>query len=288
MSKPAPKYRSAHRDKPRVAHALDAPRTKPAPGTLLYHTGAPLLSEMLAEAKLLNRRTLLAEFSDPIKAANDCLDALHRFASEHAWTFSSPAFPELNPAHDVIFSCFHKTLLSLHCAQELSLDGLYGPARPHLRHSFESMMIAKYCSCDPESDVFDRWIDGMDLYFTNGVLKKIVRPDISQFQESWSLLSDWTHATVYANQLSLDLETTRYQAGVNLAFIGVLIEFLDHLLTSHLLTPSIRYYESRYGNGLGAAQARVRLRQSLAPLRAIRGPGSSRLVKDFRAKWHLK
>lgn len=288
MPEPPAKYRSAHRDKPRVAQALDCEPGKPAPGSLLYHSGAPLLSAMLADAKGLNRAALTAEFAGPSTAVRDCLDAMHRFAAEHAWTFSSGAFSDLNAAHDILFACFHKTLLSLHVAHELTLDGMYGLARPHMRQAFESMMIAKYCSCDPESDIYDRWIDGVELYFSNGILKKLVSPTPAQFQESWTLLCKWSHATIFANQLSLDLETTRDQTGVNLAFIGVLLDFVDHVLCAHLITPSVRYYEKRYGDGLIAEQARLRTREALHTLREIRGPASRRLAKDFRARWRLK
>lgn len=243
---------------------------------------------MLREAKALNRTELPKHFGASSNAVVEAVDALHQLASEHAWTFSSIVVPTLNPAHDVLFACFHKALLSVHCAHELTMDGLYGAARPHLRHAFESLMIAKYCSCDPDSDIFDRWIDGVDLYFTNGVLKKLSKPDTTQFQESWSLLCRWSHATVFASQLTLDIETTQKEAGVNLAFLGVLIEFLDHILCSHLLTPSVRYYEQRYGSGLVGAQARARLRHALEPLKAIRGTASKRLARDFRSTWALR
>jgi hypothetical protein len=149
-------------------------------------------------------------------------------------------------------------------------------------------MIAKLCATDPDSDVFDRWIDGVDLYFTNGVLKKLRHPDITEFSETWRLMSQWSHATVFASQLSLDLETTREEAGLNIAFIGVLLHCMQHLLNSHILTPSVKYYANRYGKRTQSNEAKARLKNSLSLFVARFGPGSRRLVRDFKSTWQLK
>jgi len=243
---------------------------------------------MLSEGKQLNRTKLQDHFQPQIAAVNEGLDALHALAAIHAWTLTSwhDAIP--HEANHVLFACFHKTLLSLHVALELTLDGLYGLARPHLRHAFESMMIAKLCATDPSSDIFDKWIDGIDLYFTNGIIRRITHPDTSQFVESWGLLCRWSHATVYAAQFSMDLQTTTDESGVNLAFIGVLLNFEDHLLSRHILTPTVRYYAGRYGSKKRLADAKLGVRSSLAILREILGDPSRRLVRDFRATWVLK
>jgi hypothetical protein len=243
---------------------------------------------MLAEAKALNRTELAKSFGRPSSAIVNSIDALHILASEHVWTFDGWLAGTPNTAHDVLFACFHKTLLSLHTSHELTLDGLYGLARPHLRHAFESLMIAKYCSCDPDSDVFDRWIDGMDFYFTNGVLKKLSAPGIGQFDEVWSLLCKWSHATIFANQMSTDLESTGEQTGVNLAVIGALLECTHHLLNSHILTPTIKYHGERFDDDLMIAQARMRLNLNFTVLREIRGSVSRKLVKEYRSTWRLK
>jgi hypothetical protein len=242
---------------------------------------------MLAEAKNLNRKELSDHYFALSKAVNDSLDALHALASFHSWTFDGWADADPHPAHPVLFSCFHKTLFSLHAAHELTMDGLYGVARPHLRQAFESLMIAKFCAIDPESDVFDKWIDGVDLYFTNAILRKLAQPLMEEFADAWRLLCQWSHATVYANQLTMDIDTTREQAGLNIAFVSVLINFAYHLLNTHVLTPSIKYYAKRYGRSDDKAP-RASLKSSMAVLRECLGPDSRSLVRDYKARWKLK
>lgn len=288
MNPPAPKYRSPVRDQPRLIEPTDYRAPAPPPGSIQYHSGAPDFSRILVEAKALNRKTLANLYAEETSAIARSLDALHSLAATHAWALTNWIDAVPHPANHVLFACFHKTLLSLHVAHELTLDGLYGMARPHLRQAFESLMIAKLCATDPESEVFDKWIDGLDLYFTNGVLRRIVSPDTSQFSESWRHLCQWSHATVFAAQLSLDLQTTEAESGVNLAFIGALLNFQDHLLNQHILTPTVKYYVKRYGDEERLVGAREQLKASLASLREILGAPSRRLVKDYRAKWLLK
>jgi hypothetical protein len=243
---------------------------------------------MLEDARQLNRARLPELFPAQTAAVVHGLDSLHAVAAVHAWTLTSwhDAIP--HPANHVLFSCFHKTLLSLHAAHNLTLDGLYGIARPHLRQAFESLMIAKLCATDPASEVFDKWIDGLDLYFTNGILKRIAHPDTSEFSETWRLLCNWSHATVFASQLSLDLETTREETGENLAFIGVLLNFQDHLLNRHILTPTVKYYADRYGDRAKLAESKALLKSALTALQLHLGTPSRRLVRDFRATWQLR
>lgn len=288
MQLPTKKYRSAIRDQPRMIRIRDASQVPAKPGEILYGRNAPLLSKMLAEAKALNRSGLLDAFEAESNAVVAALDHLHALAAFHSWTFNSWADAIPHAAHAVLFPCFHKTLFSLHAAHELTLDGLYGVARPHLRHAFESLMIAKFCATDPDADLYDKWVDGIDLYLTNGLLKKLSYPETDEFATAWSLLCRWSHATVFANQLSLDLDTTREEADLNLALIGVLIHFSYHLLNSHILTPTIKYYSRRYGKKSTCAQSKADLKVALAILRERLGPGSRRLIKDFRATWRIK
>lgn len=266
----------------------DEAAASPAAGSILYQSSAPRFSTMLHEAKVLNRQALGDKYKDEILAIVDSLDAVHSLAAIHAWALANWVDAIPHPANQVLFSCFHKSLLSLHAAHELTLDGLYGIARPHLRQAFESMMIAKLCATDPDSDLFDKWIDGMDFYFTNGVLRKISRPGINQFSETWRHLCQWSHATVFAAQISLDLESTKNESGINLALIGSFLNFQDHLLNQHILTPTVKYYAKRYGDEQQISEQKNKLKSALRTLNLILGPSSRLLVKNFRSKWQLK
>lgn len=288
MSSSTIKYRSSHRDAPRVI-TLAGPGTKsPKPGSIRYGSKAPSFSKMLADAKALNRTELKTQHGPDSASIIQAIDSLHALAAFHAWTFNGWADAQPHEAHEVLFSCFHKTLLSLHAAHELTLDGLYGVARPHLRQAFESLMIAKFCATDPESDVFDKWIDGLDLYFTNAILKKLAHPPIDQFSDVWRLLCQWSHATVYANQVTLNTETTVEESGLNFALLAVLLSFTSHLLNTHILTPSIKYYARRYGRSGADRDVKAKLKEALSMLQESLGSDALALVRHFKATWRLK
>ena len=159
MSSASQKYRSSIRDQVRIVTPTDAAHKELKPGSIIYGSRAPHLSKMLEEAKALNRSELGKAFGNDYLAVVDALDALQSIAAFHSWTSEGWIDAVPHPAHQVLFSCFHKTLLSIHTANELTFDGLYGMARPHLRQAFESMVIAKFCAADPDSDIFDKWVD---------------------------------------------------------------------------------------------------------------------------------
>lgn len=276
------------RDKPRLIYPVDAALPELKVGQIRYGKRPPPLSQMLAEGRSLNRTALKAEFQAEIAAFVDAIDSIHALAAFHSWTFDGFAYAEPHEAHSILFVCFHKTLISLYAAHELTIDGLYGIARPHLRQAFEALMIAKFCATDPQSDVFDKWVDGQDLYFTNAILKKLAHPQTKEFAEVWRVLCQWSHASIYASQISLDLDTTREQAGLNFALIAVFTYFTSHLLKTHILTPSLKYYARRYGQGEKDKQISAKLKVALSTLKASLGSDSLALVRDYKSKWHLK
>lgn len=75
---------------------------------------------------------------------------------------------------ELLFSSLYKSLLSLYVCHKLTTEGLFGLGRTHLRHVFESLMIAKFCSVDASTEVYDKWADGIDVYLTDAILKKLV------------------------------------------------------------------------------------------------------------------
>lgn len=246
--------------------------------------GAPLF-ELFRKAKIRNEAQLRDRFPEQNSLVS-ALEDTYRIACCHLLVIWREPYATVSPVQDVLFPCFHKSLLSLCTSHDLTMAGLWGPARPHLRHAFESLMIAKLSATDPLSDVFDRWIDGVDLYFTNAVLKKIRYPPTDEFRNAWSLLSTWSHATVYAMQPTLELTEAERQVTVNFALTAVLIQCAHHLLNSHIITKSVRYYADRYGAPEDAETAR-RLRLTFTRQNASLSSPARRLIRDFRSSWKL-
>lgn len=288
MTKLSLPYRSQRRDAPRIITPLGGARkARSEVGEFLYSHNAPSFSEALEQAKAHNRRLLSGKFRDESGSIIESIDDLHTIASRYMWAIWNWGDAEPSPVQDVLFPCFHKTLFSIYISHDLTLSGLYGPARPHLRHAFESLMIGKYCSTNPSSDVFDRWVDGVDLYFANSVLKKITHPDTSEFREAWKLLCDWTHATVFAGQPSLSLQDTEDATLLNFGFTEILLQWTYHLLSRHMLTPSVRYYGNRYAKSDKGKVAQKRIRERFKWQGKFLGHDAQRLIRDYKAVWKV-
>jgi len=283
-------YVSKRRDEPRTVYPMGSligkkKKSTIAPGQFNYAGHGPSFSETYESAQQHNRNELTKLFQEESRATVETINDIYTVASGYIWVIYRDPYAQVSPVQDVLFPCFHKSLLSLYTSQDLTMSGLWGAARPHLRHAFESLMIAKYCSVNPSADIFDRWIDGVEIYFGNAVLKKIASPEPGEFKLLWSLLSDWSHSTVRAGQPSLELKGTDSEAGLNFGITEVLLQCIYHLLVSHMVTPSVRYYGNRYRNDDCVELAKARIQANFKHQRSFLGPGSLQLIRDYRATW---
>jgi len=257
----------------------------PKTGVFEYRQNGPSFSDLIERGRVENTDKLKAKFEREFQELTSAFDRIYLLATRYVWVIYHEPYASVSPVQDVLFPCFHKSLISLYVAHDLSRQGLYGPARPHLRHAFESLMIAKYCSANPDSDVFDRWIDGVDIYFTNSILKKIKKPSLVEIPQFWKVLCGWTHSTVFAGQpnIALDEEATEIQA--NIGVIGVLLRWTAHLLNRHMVTTSVRYYGNRHTMNPAAALAGKQLQQFFTWQHKHLGEGSKVLIAEYRATW---
>ena len=76
----------------------------------------------------------------------------------------------LRSLNAILFSCFHKNLISLFSSYKLSLEGLYGPARPILRNVYEYLMIAKFSNVSGSLKVLNKWYNHQPIFLTNMVI----------------------------------------------------------------------------------------------------------------------
>lgn len=201
------------------------------------------------------------------------------------WVVHHVGDAEISRVHHVLFPCLHKSLISLYSAFDSTVHGLYGAARPQLRLAFESLMIAKYCSVNHGSDVFDRWVDGLEVYFANAILKKIKTPSTAEFKTFWRLLCATTHSSVHGAQPDLSLREVAHELDLNFDFIALLLQCSYHLLASHIITPSMRYYANQYSDDDGILASRQRLRGIFKEQSAKFGDGTRRLLRDYRSTW---
>lgn len=253
-----------------------------------YRRGGPSFVAQLELIEAKNAATVDTEHGRDIELLCSGLNCLYSMASQHAWLFNAPYIAVQNKATTILFSTLHKNLIALHTSLKLTRLGLYGPARSILRHVYESLLIAKFCSVSHDTALYEKWKEGDVVYLKNGVLKKIYSPDIGPFIEFWGLLSDYSHATIYAQQVHLNVGSAPDEVPLNLVYLRILLDCLSHLVGSHLFTSSMEYYTKRYRQGPNPLpELRVQLKQLLAESRSTLLEQPRAIIRNYRATWRL-
>jgi hypothetical protein len=261
---------------------------KPEEGRLTYRRSGPGFLETYAASKVKNRSLILSRFSNHYGRIREILELEYRIATSYFWIVNGIAYAEVNPVYGILQRTFAGNLVALNSALELTLDGVYSNARLLMRQSYEGAMIAKLCSIDPSSDVYDRWLDGQYIVFSADILKRIVTPQVTEFRRFWQCLSGDTHASLLSGQPDFQNRPAVEAAPLNLVFIEMLLEANYHLLCSHLVTPSMRYYQramvpdEELDTDRHALKALFRKRQVPWMAKCART-----FIRDFRSTWSL-
>lgn len=250
-------------------------------------TGAPFV-ELVEAIESENLKAVAAEHKREVEILQEGLNCLYAMASEFAWLFNAPHIAYLNKANTILFSTLHKNLVALYTSLKLTRMGLYGPARSMLRHAYEALLVAKYCSLSHDVQIYEKWKGGDVVYLTNGVLKKIQKPGTEAFKDFWSLMSNYSHATIYAQQVEMNIKSVPDEVPLNLVYLRILLDCQYHLLSSHLITPSMQYYTKRYRRGPDPLPAqRSKMRKLLAESRKDLLDLPKEIIRNYRATWAL-
>lgn len=205
-----------------------------------YSTESLPLSDILSKKITDVEIAFDKELGSHFKALKKIMDNTYNLSSHHIWLFDTPHLVELPKNKSVIFAAIHKNFFVLHSALNLTRSGLFGPARTLLRHVFEYLVVAKFCAVSEDDRVFERWDSGDTVYFTNGVLKKITKPDNTELKDFWHLMCQYSHSTNSSQQVSIEWNGSEDDIYVTLCFIRAMLECQYHLLNSVLITKSMR------------------------------------------------
>jgi hypothetical protein len=249
--------------------------------------------DLMEEWEEIANSKIKSELSTKSMLIEKILNLDYAIASPYMAIALNPNLGKLPKHSEIFISAYHRNWFALSASYKLTEKGLFGPARSILRHAFESMLIAKFCSISQNEHVYEKWRKGDVIYFTNSVLKKISIPDPETFIEFWSTLSDFVHATIYAQQFSLDWEHISDDVRFNQDMILVLLEWHYHILSSHIVT-STTNSKTVYNIGLLGKDQLRNWRQSKKDLRVVFKNAKQgmpkfmkKVVRDFKQKWVL-
>ena|GEM_PF-1419428 len=249
--------------------------------------GKPFI-DIFDNAITKNNDVLVIAFSKYFSRINNSINNHYEIMSQYMWCFQA-SFIQISSVNTVLFSAFHKSLINIASALHLTKNGLWGPARPLIRQTLESLIIAKYCSVNHESEIYDLWLDGKQVSIGK-VFKNLEKPNTDRFKSFWGSLSDLTHSSRYASQPNLDIKSNLDDLLLNLVWIEIVLECKYHLLISHVITKNMTYYEKRYSEEsyLRVQKLKLELKNHYLNVRKEMSNDAKQFIVDFRTKWVVK
>ncbi|WP_152598838.1 hypothetical protein [Janthinobacterium sp. RA13] len=253
-----------------------------------YDCSGPTFISLAKKIEISNTIFFDKTYELEIARLQDGINILYSMTSRFTWLLGNPIGADLNQANTVIFSAIHKNLIALYSCVKLTRLGLYGPARSTLRHIFEALLIAKFFSVSNDITIYEKWKEGGVIYLKNGILKKISHPNIDAIDEFWGLMSEYSHATIYAQQAALNVQVEPDEVPLNLVYLNVMLDCLYHLVNRHFITPSMSYYANKYVKGPNTLPAlRKKMRLILKETRAPLLPRPRQIISSYNATWKL-
>jgi len=199
---------------------------------LMYSLNEPPLTLRLKNIFRTNTQIVKKNLRPEQKLIDSIIDRQYRIASYYYLSLTPRAGIDTGPMSSLLFSCFHKNLISFVGTIVLTQQGLYGPARPLLRQSFEALMIAKYCSLNGSHELYNKWAQGeKSIFLTSDVLRNISDPDHSIFDDFWKMMCEYSHATIFSQQVSFSPPDMIVQSKLNYDLTLILLECNYHVLS---------------------------------------------------------
>ncbi|HEU4457090.1 MAG TPA: hypothetical protein VFR81_28740, partial [Longimicrobium sp.] len=254
-----------------------------------YHVSSPPAIQQLTEAAVANSEIISAKLGSKITRIERLIDIEMLIASHFVWMFDTGFAPRIE-AERTTFWLFHKNISAAFDALSLLRRGAFGSARIILRQILESLIIAKYCALSEDESLALKWQAGRIIYLSKEVFQRITDPDTASLYELWGLMSNYTHASIFAQQRTpiIDDEIEWDELNVTFVYLEILLECNYHLLNSYIITSSMAYYASNYRSSYAVPELRAEAHNLFREARRNFGPGARKLLTTYKRRWKLK
>lgn len=252
-----------------------------------YRMELGYFTDLVRRIELHNMALVQEHCADSVLLIEKILNLFYQITSHYAWLLHASHIAKMNEVGAGVFAALHKNQVALYSSLRLTQRGLYGPARALLRHVFEAQIIAKYCVVSNDRDLYGRWRNGEEIRFSPGILKKIKNPSVEAFRIFWGDMSDFVHATIYAQQVVVNIENSPEDIDINFVLLKTLLNCQSHLLTTHLITPSMHYYAKRYSGAEIVPALKKELRGLLSEAKTHVSPLPREIIRNYQATWEI-
>jgi len=257
----------------------------------MYRFGETSFVAKLRTKASQSRAGNLGKYGGFVTKLEDLLDAIYATACGYIYNLDFPAaygLAQRESDPSLGMSAFHKGMLGLFSALELTLAGQHGSARPILRQVFEWALLAKFYLVFSDLKLLRRWIEGSPIALRRHVIEKLpvnARKELGSF---WTYLCQLTHASTAAQQMFVGAAVDIREVRANLNFVRMLAECVYHLLNSWMIPRSYREFVWRCLSDKEVEEAmgqRLRVRELLAVTRTQLPRKARSVVYAFRRDW---
>ena len=247
-----------------------------------------MVTTYFEEQTAKNSALYIKQFSERRSLILNSMESMHTYREEFNWILGNTYLSNLGPAETPIFSALIKNEFALYSCLRLTDLGLYGSARTLLRSVFEALMIAKFASVSQSEEFIEKWTSGQIIYFSKAILKKIENPRLDEIGSLWGLLCEFSHATIYAQQVELDFENIEKEISINYSLIMIFLCWSHHLLNRHFVTSSMEYYTSRYRQDSDLKSIKATAKESIGLIKKPLTKSSKKAIREYVAAWELR
>lgn len=166
-------------------------------------------------------------------------------------------------------------------------QGLFGAARPLIRHAFESYVLAKFFIVAEDETLALRWQRAELYVLGREVFRKIRSPDIQSLRTFWGTLSDHAHASILSLQATVDIADPdhRFALEETVAEMEIVLQCGFHVLNSHLITRSMAWHSAYYRKNDRIPEIRREIRQVFKEASFTFNSRARSLIRTFRSTW---
>lgn len=87
-----------------------------------------------------------------------------------------------------------------------------------------------------------RWESGEDVSLRKDIFRDLLSPNSDEIKEYWKLMCEFTHGTVYSQQVVLKFDDKVNELTFNKVCIKMLLDMNCHVLNTYVANRSIQYY----------------------------------------------
>jgi hypothetical protein len=186
------------------------------------------------------------------------------------------------------FGAVYKNCVSLYSILELTLQGLYGPARVIFRNIYEYLVLSKTVSIINDNTLLNKWENGEAISLRKHVFNRMLKPKSNELMELWDLFNKYTHGTIYSQQICLEYNSIKIEIQFNLVCIIMLLDMNYHVVNSCIANNSIQYHTRYYMDDIEFKQIKRTIRTQVKIIREVLPDALKRAISDFNSTWILK